>query len=46
MLSTLRRPIVNIFSVVKHSMSFLARVQLKFGNSETTTKILQIFEKL
>ena len=34
MLSTLRRPIVNIFFVLKHSMLFLGRIQLKFVNSE------------
>ena len=45
MLSTLRRPIVNIFSVLKHFMSFLARMQLKFVNSETTIKFDSNFIK-
>ena len=40
MLSILKRPIVNILSVLKYSMSFLAGIQLKFVTSETTIKIL------
>ena len=45
MLSTLRRPIVNIFFVLKYSKPFLTTIQLKFVNSETTIKLYSNFTK-
>ena len=39
---TIRRPIVDVFFVLKHFMSFLARIQLKFVNPETTINSTQI----
>ena len=44
-LSTFRRSIVNIFSLLKHSISFLARFELKFVNSKTTIKIQMLQKK-
>ena len=38
MLSSLRRPIVNIFSMLNHSTAFLDWIQLKFVNSEIVIK--------
>ena len=46
MLSTLRQTIVNICSVLKHTVLFITTIELKFVNLETTMKILlKIFLK-